>query len=188
MLHPQRRFAEGADAAGGAGDDDVARLQHGEGGAVFDQRGHCEDQIVDAGFLLADLASYGTNLETAYRLPFGLDRANSSFESARAESGLSTLSVKLHFALPRLPAPPIVFPGAPPSPVHLPATTPDPRSLFVGFVYSFLELPAQPMAARPADPRVGYFTDSYTDLSDDLRANPRVHAITRWRLEKSARG
>ncbi|MDE2456635.1 MAG: zinc-dependent metalloprotease, partial [Burkholderiales bacterium] len=140
--------------------------------------------LVDASFLLGDLASYATNLEAAYRLPFGLDRANSYFESTRAEDGLTTLAVKLHFALARLPAPPIVLPGAPPSPVHLPEALPDPRSLFVGLVYSFLELPAQPMAARAADPRVGYFTDSYTDFSDDLRANPRVHAITRWRLEK----
>jgi len=65
-----------------------------------------------------------------------------------------------------------------------PQTTPEARSLFVTFVYNLRELPAQPMAPRAADPRVGYFTDSYTDLSDDLRVNPKVHNIKRWRLEK----
>jgi hypothetical protein len=40
------------------------------------------------------------------------------------------------------------------------------------------------MAPRRADPRVGYFIDSYTDLSDDLSPTTRVHLINRWRLEK----
>jgi hypothetical protein len=75
-------------------------------------------------------------------------------------------------------------PGAPPSPIHLPDTPPDPRSLFIGFVYNFRQLPAEPMPTRAADQRVGFFTESYTDLSDDLRADPRVHNIKRWRLEK----
>ncbi|MDE2081397.1 MAG: zinc-dependent metalloprotease, partial [Burkholderiales bacterium] len=140
--------------------------------------------LVDASFLLGDLAGYSTALEAAYRLPFGADRTNSFFESARADTELTTLSAQVHYAVPRIPAPPVLPPGATPSPVHLPSTTPDPRSLFVGFVYNFRALPAQPMPARAADPRVGYFTDSYTDLSDDLRANPRVHLIRRWRLEK----
>ncbi len=140
--------------------------------------------LVDAGFLLADLAGYSTALEAAFRISFGLDRTNSYFGPVRAEPGLTTLAAELHYSVPRIPAPPVSTPGAPPSPVHLPTTTPDPRSLFVGMVYNFRELPAQPMAARDADPRVGFFTDSYTDLSDDLRANPRVHHIKRWRLDK----
>ena len=113
------------------------------------------------------------------------DRTNSYFETVRAEAGLSTLSTKVHFAVPRIPAPPLLPPGAPaPQTPPPPATTPDARSFFVGFVYNLRELPEQPMAVRAADPRVGYFTDSYTDLSNDLRANPRVHNLKRWRLEK----
>ena len=46
--------------------------------------------------------------------------------------------------------------------------------MLVGLSYSLAPLPEQPMAPRRADPRVGFFTDSYNDLSDDLRANPRV--------------
>jgi hypothetical protein len=138
--------------------------------------------LIDASFLLADLPSYGTAIEMAYRMPYSLDRGNSSFEATRAEEGASTLSVRVHFATPRIPAPPMM-----PSPVPMPAppqTLPDPRSFFVGFVYSLSKLPDIPMAVRPADPRVGHFMESFTDLGGDLKANPRVHYVNRWRLEK----
>ncbi|MDP1346214.1 DUF5117 domain-containing protein, partial [Klebsiella pneumoniae] len=39
-------------------------------------------------------------------------------------------------------------------------------------------------AVRHADPRLGHFTESYSNLGDDLKANPRVHLVARWRLEK----
>ncbi len=141
--------------------------------------------LVDAGFLLGDLMGYSTRLEQAFRLPFSVDRNNSYFEATRAEAGLTTLATKVHYFVQRIPAPPLLPPGAPaPLTPPPPSTTPDARSLFVGYVYNLRELPAQPMAGRPADPRVGFFTDSYTDLSDDLRANPKVHNLKRWRLEK----
>lgn len=141
--------------------------------------------LVDANFLLGDVLGYSTRLEQAFRLPFAADRTNSFFEATRAEAGLSTLATKVHFAVARIPAPPLLPPGAPaPRTPPPPATTPDARSFFVGFVYNLRELPEQPMAVRAADPRVGYFTDSYIDLSNDLRANPRVHNLKRWRLEK----
>jgi hypothetical protein len=141
--------------------------------------------LVDASFLLGDLAGYSTALEFAYRLPFAPDRANSYFESVRTDAGLTTLNGQVHYATARIPAPPLLPPGATPPPRPAPPqTTPDPRSLFIGFVYNFRDLPATPMAVRPADPRVGFFTESYTDLSDDLKPNPRVHPVKRWRLEK----
>ena len=61
---------------------------------------------------------------------------------------------------------------------------PDARSLFLGLHYSLAKLPEQPMAARRADPRVGYFDTVRQDFSDDLARTPRVHQINRWRLEK----
>ncbi len=141
--------------------------------------------LIDASLLLADLAGYSTALERAFRLPYAPDRANSFFQSVRTEAGLTTLSAKVHYAVPRIPAPPMLPPGAAgPTPTQPPQFTPDARSLFVTFVYNLRELPAQAMAPRVADPRVGYFTDSYTDLSDDVRANPKVHNIKRWRLDK----
>jgi hypothetical protein len=136
--------------------------------------------LVDASFLLSDIPGYSTRIEQAFRLPFAVDRANSSFERLRAEPGLSTLTARIHFATSRIPAPPMVpAPSTPP-----PLTTPDPRSFFVDFVYSFLALPEEPMRARSADPRLGHFTESFTDLGDDFKANPRTHYVTRWRLEK----
>lgn len=138
--------------------------------------------LVDAGFLLSDLPSYSTRLEAAYRLPYALDRGNSFFENARASATQTTLNASLHFATPRIPAPPMTPPPVPmPSP---PTTTPDPRSLFVGTVINFAQLPAEPMASRSPDPRLGHFSDVFTDLSGDLKANPRVHYLNRWRLEK----
>jgi hypothetical protein len=140
--------------------------------------------LIDAGFLLSDIPGYSTRLEAAYRLPYAVDRANSSFEAARADAGLSTLTARIHFATPRIPAPPLV---PPPSPVPMPTppqSTPDPRSFFVDYVYSFAALPEAPMAVREADPRLGHFMESFTDLGGDLKANPRLHYVQRWRLEK----
>ncbi|HSH88801.1 MAG TPA: zinc-dependent metalloprotease [Ramlibacter sp.] len=138
--------------------------------------------LVDASFLFADIPGYSTRLEMAYRLPFAVDRANSSFEKARAEPNLSTLTARIHFATPRIPAPPLTPPTTPmPSP---PQATPDPRSFFVDYVYSFLALPESKMAARQADPRLGHFSESFTDLGGDQKANPRTHYVKRWRLEK----
>jgi hypothetical protein len=140
--------------------------------------------LVDASFLLSDIPGYSTRLEIAYRLPFALDKANSSFERLRADDKLTTLSARVHFATPRIPAPPLVpTPSPVPTPTP-PQATPDPRSLFVDFVYSFLALPEQPMAVRHADPRLGHFMESFTDLGGDMKANPRVHYVQRWRLEK----
>ena len=136
--------------------------------------------LVDAAFLLSDIPGYSTKLEAAYRLPFTLDRANSFIEAARADAALSTLTARIHFATPRIPAPPLL-PGPVPTP---PQATPDPRSFFVSYVYSFVALPEQPMAPRLADPRLGHFSDAFSDLGGDLKANPRMHYIKRWRLEK----
>jgi hypothetical protein len=144
--------------------------------------------LIDASLLLADLAGYSTSLERAFRLPYAPDRANSFFQDVRTDAGLTTLSAKVHYAVPRIPVPPPLPPGTPPNPAAAqtppPQFTPDARSLFVTFVYNLRELPAQAMTPRAADPRVGYFTDSYTDLSDDVRANAKVHNIKRWRLDK----
>ncbi len=139
--------------------------------------------LVDAAFLLTDLPGYSTALERAYRLPYSLDRNNSYFETVRANEDQTTLNARMHFATPRIPAPPLMPTPAPmPTP---PTTTPDPRSLFAGYVYNFVKLPEQPMAARRADPRLGHFTDPVTDLGTDLKANPREHFVNRWRLEKA---
>lgn len=139
--------------------------------------------LVDASFLIADLPAYSSRLEQAFRINYGLDRANSSIEKARVTDDLLTLNLRMHFATPRLPVPPLT-----PSPVPLPAppkTLPDARSLFVGVVYSFTKLPETPMSARETDPRVGHFFDTVTDLTTDLQVNPKRFLVNRWRLEKA---
>jgi hypothetical protein len=40
------------------------------------------------------------------------------------------------------------------------------------------------MTPRIADERVGYFTTSHVDFSDDLKPVPTVHYVNRWRLQK----
>ncbi|MEO8281130.1 MAG: zinc-dependent metalloprotease [Ideonella sp.] len=137
--------------------------------------------LIDAAFLLADLPGYSTALERAFRLPLALDRGNSFFERIRVTDDLTTLNARLHFSTSRIPAAPLKPTGAETPP---PKTTPDPRSLFVGFVYNFAKPAAQPMAKRLTDPRVGHFFDVVTDLSNDLKPNPRQHLVARWRLEK----
>jgi hypothetical protein len=139
--------------------------------------------LVDAAFLIADLPAYGTLLEAAFRLPFALDRGNSSIDKSRVTEDLTTLNLRMHFATARIPAPPLMPPPVPsPAP---PSTVPDPRSFFVGYVYNFTRLAEQPMAVRQADPRVGHFTDTVTDLSTDLQVNPKRYYVNRWRLEKA---
>ena len=121
--------------------------------------------LVDAAFMLSDIAGYSTRIESAFRLPFGLDRSNSFFEATRSDASISTLNARVHFSTPRIPAPPLT-----PSPVPLPKppqATPDPRSFFVTFVYNFSALPDKPMAARLSDPRLGHFTETFNDLSGD---------------------
>ena len=138
--------------------------------------------------LLGDVAGLTMSIEAAFRMNYQPDRANSHFESARAERAGTSVAARLHFSTPRIPLP---MPGAMPpvpggSPMPTPTpprTVPDPRSFFMSLVYNFRALPERPMAARRADPRLGHFTDAYTDMSE-LKPNPRVHLVNRWRLEK----
>lgn len=147
--------------------------------------------LVDALALLGgDLPGAQTQLEASYRLPYALDRGNSHFTSARTQADGTSLTMRAHFALPRLPASAMGMPapgGTPANPATMPnppRVVPDARSLFLGFAYTMAPLPAQPMKPRSADLRVGYFTDSYLDLAKEDGNERRTHVINRWRLEK----
>ena len=48
---------------------------------------------------------------------------------------------------------------------------------------SFILLPEEPMLRRYFDPRVGYFTNSFTEYSDDQQRVKSKKFICRWRLE-----
>jgi hypothetical protein len=134
--------------------------------------------------LLSDIPAASTQLESAFRLPYALDARNSHIVKARSAEANTGFEVSLHFAVPKLPAPPADGSAGRTTP---PQNTPDARSLFLGFYYNFAPLPAA-MTPRIADERVGYFTTSFTDYSDDLKPNPSVHYVNRWRLEKKDPG
>ncbi len=139
--------------------------------------------LVDASSILfADILGYNTALEYAYRMPFALDKANSSFGRVRTDETMTGFAVSAHFATPRIAAMPLTPPPVPmPTP---PTTTPDPRSMFLGFYYNFSPLPKETMAARPADDRVGHFVTKQFDYSDDVKPKVSKHFVNRWRLEK----
>lgn len=136
--------------------------------------------------LLADLPGAASELEHTYRQPYGFDARNSSIGKLTDAADNVTVEVKAHYALSRLVLPPAGaagMPGAPsmPSP---PTTLPDVRSLFIGYHYTFAELPKEPMHPRLADERIGYFTTDQLDFTSDVPRVPVTRYINRWRLEK----
>jgi len=138
--------------------------------------------LIEANTLLfTDIPGYQTRLEGAFRMPFSLDTRNTSFSASKNTVNLTGLEVKAHFFVPKLSAPPLMTSPVPTPPP--PSATPDPRSLFASFYYSFMPLP-EPMATRLADERVGYFTVARTDLTSDAKVKSKTHYLKRWRLEK----
>ena len=141
--------------------------------------------LVEANILLlGDIPSYTTRLETAFRMPYAMDARNSSFMTIRSDEAMTGLQVNAHFFVPRIAAPPAVMPPVPAAIANPPGTLPDPRSMFLGFYYSFMPLPAQPMQGRRADDRIGHFVSTSQDYSDDVTPTTAVHLVSRWRLEK----
>ena len=53
----------------------------------------------------------------------------------------------------------------------------------LGLNVSFVLLPKVPMMRRLFDPRVGYFTDDFTEYADNQQRVNHKEFITRWRLE-----
>ncbi len=65
-----------------------------------------------------------------------------------------------------------------------PVAGPQPVSVVLG--HSIVLLPERPMAARPADPRVGFFSNAYTEFESDRgNAQDTRSLIGRFRLEKA---
>ena len=145
--------------------------------------------LVDAAVLLGgDINGSQTTLEALFRLPYALDRNASGVERVRAQAQGLYLTMRNHYSIAKMPAPPAAAPGAAspnpgaqPSP---PESVPDARSLFLAYAYTLAPLPAQPMKPRMADSRVGYFNSSFKNFGDDTQEGKRTHLINRWRLEK----
>jgi uncharacterized protein DUF4953/uncharacterized protein DUF5117 len=152
----------------------VASLPHPERKSV----------LVDAAtLLLTDMPGGSTALEAAYRMPYSFDARNSSVGATHNTPDLTGFEVSAHYSIPKLSPPPLVpNPSAPH--VRPPTHLEDPRSLFLGYYYSFATLPAAPMHPRVADDRLGHFVVRRVDFSDDVTASPEVYYVKRWRLEK----
>ncbi len=145
--------------------------------------------LVDATALFGgDLAGATTRLDAAYRIGYTLDRANTSIERVRATEQGTFITVRQHFAVPKLPAPPVTpLPPGTPTP-STPVALPDGRSLFLTYTYTLAPLPAEPMRPRVADQRVGHFTTAFWDFATSDKGDARTHFIERWRLEKKIPG
>jgi len=63
------------------------------------------------------------------------------------------------------------------------ATDPTPDPFTYELNASLIQLPKVPMKPRYYDPRVGYFSTSYTDFDRNPQGVERVSMITRWRIE-----
>lgn len=141
--------------------------------------------LIDASALLfVDIPSYSTALDNATHTGYGFDVRNTSFGDVRADDNLTGLHVNAHFFVAKLPSPPLI---ATPVLINIPrpvSTVPDPRSMFIGFYYSFSPLPEKPMPSRKADDRIGHFVTTHYDFTDDISPKTAQHYVNRWRLEK----
>jgi hypothetical protein len=169
---PQARAVQAAFSPSLLSSVPLASAPHGKSGAVL---------IEANALLLGDLLGVAQHLQRTYRQSYALDVRNSTLLDARASGNTSVFEVSQHFATGGIAAP-SMQPGVPSSTV--PTSLPDPRSMFITVHYSLSALPDKLMPTRPADPRVGYFTSTVADFTDDLARTPRKRFINRWRLEK----
>jgi hypothetical protein len=133
--------------------------------------------------LLGDWPGFGPHLQRVFRQGYSFDARNSALQRVRVKPEVAVFEVLAHYATASLAAAPAGLPASAPAP-RTPSTLPDPRSLFLTLHYSLSRLPAEPMAPRAADPRIGHFNTVVNDFGDDLARSPKRRFIHRWRLEK----
>ena len=134
-------------------------------------------------FFLGDMLGLGMALQRNYRQGYALEPRNTYFASIRALPEQVVFNVNAHFYTGSIAVPQPGTPPGVPAPTT-PSTLPDARSLTFGLYYALAKLPDVPMAPRLADPRIGHFSSSVNDFSDDLLRTPRKAYVNRWRLEK----
>ncbi|MEO6409501.1 MAG: zinc-dependent metalloprotease [Burkholderiaceae bacterium] len=169
---PEARAVEAGYSASLLGSTPVASQPHPERKSV----------LVDANNLfLTDLLGVAIRLQRAFRQNYNLDLRNSVISAVRGSPEATVIETQNHYYTATLMQGSGASGGNAPS---LPSYVPDTRSLFVSHHYSLAPLPAQPMAARRADPRIGLFSNTVLDFGDDLTRSPRKRIVNRWRLEK----
>jgi hypothetical protein len=146
-----------------------------------------KSMLVDLGsLLLSDIPMLAYDLEVAYRIAYHYDAKNSSFGKIASFDKNVEIDVVSNYAAERIPAPPLLPPGAPVSPTSPPPrTVADPRSIMFQFRYSISELPDTGYRPRLADDRIGQFFEQVEDYSTDSAHVPTKRYIDRWQLEKS---
>ena len=134
---------------------------------------------------LNDIAGVGMMLQRDLRMGYGLDRANSVITAVRATPDAMIIETQSHYysGSVGVPSPNPLSRLLGPGP-QLPRYLPDTRSMLIGQHFSLVPLPETPMPTRRADPRIGMFTSTVLDFSNDLQLSPRQRYINRWRLEK----
>ncbi len=140
--------------------------------------------LVEANNLfLNDTLGMAIHLQQTFRQNYAYDVRNSFFDYVRGAPDELVFDITAHYATATIAT---AAPNAPPgTPVpSLPSFVPDVRSVFLGLHYSLARLPEKPMEPRDADPRVGYFTTTAANFTDDVARTPRERFIARWRLEK----
>ncbi|MBI1741480.1 zinc-dependent metalloprotease [Candidatus Acetothermia bacterium] len=126
--------------------------------------------LIDAtGLFLSDWPNLSDVLPQIYNVRFTLDRSRSTLVSVKGFPQNVEIETDLTFAAS----------GPIPS-----VTIPDEKSLPIAYHYSLLALPDEPMKPRVADDRVGYFTTTYKDFSQQYGPTNTVRLVNRWRLEK----
>ena len=140
--------------------------------------------LVEAnGLFLNDIVGVGMMLQRGLRQGYSLDRANSIITEVRGSDAATVIETQSHFFTGSVAVG--GFGGLPGAPVpQMPRFLPDARSLLVGLHYSLAPLPDVPMTPRRADPRLGLFTSTVLDFSNDLQMSPRQRYVNRWRLDK----
>jgi hypothetical protein len=142
--------------------------------------------LVDAnGLFVNDYLGLGMALQRNYRQGYNLDPRHSGIDTVRGKPDEVVFEITNHYYVASLAVPQPLPPGAPvglPQP-SVPESLPDARSMFFGLQYSLTKMPEQPMAARPADARVGYFTTTVSDFTTTSRARPSSATSTAgaWR-------
>jgi len=142
--------------------------------ASFPIVGHLPD-----GSLVLDMtATYSNDIAAATgrgvlakvgAVPAAVDPAKSYIDGVRSRGDALTVRSHLTF-LAALKADPLAGP--------------QPVSVVLG--HSIVFLPDQPMAGRPADPRVGFFSNEYTEFESERgTAQDKRSLIARFRLEKA---
>ncbi len=130
---------------------------------------------------VADLLATASQLQRSFRQGYSFDARNSAITAVRDTEGALAFEVLNHFAAGSIA---LAQPGSVGPAPTVPSALPDPRSLFMTMQYSLARLPEQPLRPRRADARIGHFTTSVVDFSDDIARNPRQRYVNRWRLEK----